>query len=278
MQRNKTASGLALIIASCVSSAFVAGAVGGGVAALSTQRTAAAIPKPPAAPRVEETTPVTNPTAKPNVPADPKYLDGWRMAGANPERTSWVPEEVRGQLKPLWFKPLEPYIQQKVQLIAADGLLYVSTARGLYALDAETGQENWVYPTAMPLGHSPTVVDGVAYVGCFDRRVQAPDTETGKGIWISEPAGAGFHCDPLVVDGKVYAGNRDNFLYCLDAKTGKALWKFETQGMVLFSPACKDGVVYFASNDAHAYAVNAHDGKLVWRSEKLPGGEIAPNR
>ena len=40
----------------------------------------------------------------------------WPMAGANPERTSWTAEEVRGELKPLWFKPFEPYISQKVQI------------------------------------------------------------------------------------------------------------------------------------------------------------------
>jgi len=43
----------------------------------------------------------------------------WPMAGANPERTSWTPEEVRGQLQPVWYKPFEPYISQKVQIIAA---------------------------------------------------------------------------------------------------------------------------------------------------------------
>src|SRR6188474_1899191 len=78
----------------------------------------------------------------------------WPMAGANPERTSWTPEEVRGELQPLWFKPFEPYISQKVQIIAANNILYIATTRGLYALNAETGVQRWVYPTALPLGHS----------------------------------------------------------------------------------------------------------------------------
>ena len=45
--------------------------------------------------------------------------EDWPMAGANPERTSWTAEEVRGQLQPVWYKPFEPYISQKVQIIAA---------------------------------------------------------------------------------------------------------------------------------------------------------------
>ena len=89
----------------------------------------------------------------------------WSTLGANPERTSWTPEQVDGRLKPLWFKKFEPYIPQKVQIITAYNTLYISTAAGLYALDAATGSEKWVYPTEMPLGHSPTVKDGVVYVG-----------------------------------------------------------------------------------------------------------------
>ena len=97
------------------------------------------------------------------------------MAGANPERTSWTAEEVRGQLQPVWYKPFEPYISQKVQIIAAYQTLYVATAKGLYALDAESGAQRWVYPTALPLGHSPTIHEGVAYVGGFDHRLHAID-------------------------------------------------------------------------------------------------------
>jgi len=82
--------------------------------------------------------------------------EGWITAGANPQRTSWVPDAALGALKPMWVKPVEPYISQKVQIIAASGKLFVSTARGLYAFDAATGADLWVYPTELPLGHSPT--------------------------------------------------------------------------------------------------------------------------
>ncbi len=197
----------------------------------------------------------------------------WAMAGANPERTSWSPEEISGNLKPVWFKPFEPYISQRVQIIAADGLLYVATARGLYALDATTGAERWVYPTEMPLGHSPTIANGVAYVGGFDRKLHAINASTGAGLWTFT-ANAGFQTNPLVVNGIVYAGNRDGTFYAIHAEgaqAGQLAWKFETGGPVLYSAAYKDGVVFFASNDSHAYALNAQTGQLVWKSAKLPG-------
>ena len=200
-------------------------------------------------------------------------LQGWLMPGANPERTSWVPEEVTGSLKPLWFKPFEPFILPRVQIIAAYNTLYVSTSRGLYALGSTSGTTLWVYPTDMPLGHSPTIEDGVVYVGGFDHKIHAIDAFTGQGLWTFE-AGSGFDTNPLIVDGLLYAGNRDGKMYAIHtegANAGQLAWSYQTNGPIHFSAAYKDGVVFFASNDSHAYALDGNNGGLVWKSAKLPG-------
>lgn len=208
----------------------------------------------------------------------------WPTLAANPQRTSWTPEEVRGrlapinkngELEPLWAYVVDPYISRKVQLIAVKDTIYVSTARGVLAIDSRTGEQRWFYATELPTGHSPSVHDGVLYVGCFDRKIHAVDASTGKGLWTFE-AGKGFHVNPLVVDvpnagPRVYAGNRDSFFYCLDAKTGSLLWKFETGADITFSAAYHDGKVFFAANDSHAYALDAATGELLWKSAKLPG-------
>ena len=202
------------------------------------------------------------------------YIEqSWSMLGANPERTSWVPEEVPGQLKPLWYKQFEPYIPPKVQIITAYSTLYISTSNGLYALDAKTGAEKWVYPTELPLGHSPTVTNGVAYVGGFDRMLHAVNAYTGQRLW-TYTAGAGFDTNPLVENGLVMLGNRDGYFYAIYSRgpqTGQLAWKFQTGGPIDFSAAYKDGVVYFASQDSYAYALQAQTGELVWKSERLPG-------
>src|SRR3989344_6239137 len=94
----------------------------------------------------------------------------WPMAGGNPQRTSWTPEEVRGMLYPQWYRPFKSFILNRSQIIAANDTLFVSTANGLHALDATTGVEKWTYPTSQPLGHSPTFDNGVVYFGGFDKK------------------------------------------------------------------------------------------------------------
>jgi serine/threonine-protein kinase len=69
-------------------------------------------------------------------------------------------------------------------------------------LDAVSGAEKWVFPTELPLGHSPTVHQQVVYVGGFDHKIYAIHALTGNLLWTFE-AGAGFDTNPLVVQGMV---------------------------------------------------------------------------
>lgn len=198
---------------------------------------------------------------------------GWPMAGANPGRTSWTAEEVSGPLYPQWYKQFSAYISPKTQVIAAYDTLYISTAAGLYALDAGSGDEKWVYPTELPPGHSPTVSAGVVYVGGFDHKLHAIDALTGAGLWTFA-AGGGFDTNPLVADGLVLAGNRDGYFYAVYAagqNAGKLAWKFPAGSPIDDSAAYQEGVVYFASGDSYAYALGTGSGALLWRSARLPG-------
>ncbi len=200
----------------------------------------------------------------------------WPMAGANPQRTSWTPEEVTGaNLVAEWYRPIEAYISQNVQIIASDGLVFVATSRGLYAFNAATGDVAWRYDTELPLGHSPTVADGVVYFGGYDRKIHALNVQTGAQLWEFAGAGGGFSTSPLVVEGKVIAGNRDGYMYALGAhgaaQQGQVVWRYAVGAPIHQSAAYKDGILYFAGGDNRAYALRASNGALVWRSATLPG-------
>lgn len=222
-------------------------------------------------------TPTTGPTLTP-----PPSAGDWSMVAANPQRTSWTAEEVRGNLRVDWYRPIEPYIPFKVQPIAANGNLYISTSKGLYAFRASDGALLWIYATELPLGHSPTIATingtGIAYVGGYDRKIHAVNTQSGQAAAGYTPylAQAGFETNPLVINdasvaNTILAGNRDGYFYALDAVSGGLKWRFQTGGPILYSAAYKNGVVYFASNDNYAYALNAANGALVWKSQKLSG-------
>lgn len=203
--------------------------------------------------------------------------DSWPTIAANPQRTSYTPVEVTGFLNVHWYRPIEAYIPQNVQIIAEYGLLYISTSKGLVVLHANNGDLAWRYDTQLPLGHSPTVVGNAVYVGGYDRKLHALNALTGQHLWSFDGAEAGYATNPLVVNGKVYVGNRDGTMYAIGAhgtaQQGQLIWEYETDGPILMSAAYHNNTIYFASNDMYAYALNANTGTLIWQSEKLPGSQ-----
>ena len=215
----------------------------------------------------------------PTVTVPEKPNDGWWTVAGNSQRTSWSPEQVSGDLHVEWYRPIDAYISQNTQVIASNGMLYISTARGLYALDAATGALRWRFDTELPIGNSPTVAGGVVYVGGFDHKLHALNATTGDHLWSFDGATAGYSANPLVISGKVIIGNRDGAMYAIGAQgtaqQGKLIWKYKTGGPIMLTAAAKDGIVYFAANDNYAYALRINttnvNGELAWKSQKMPG-------
>ena len=220
-------------------------------------------------------TPIPPPPCTP-----PSNCTDWAMVAANPQRTSWTPVEVSGNLHVEAYRVIEPYIPQHVQIIAANNLLYLSTAKGLYALYASDPDGNgplrpldlaWRFDTELPLGNSPTYDNGVVYVGGFDRKLYALNANTGSLLWSFDGAKAGYDTNPVVADGKVMLGNRDGNFYAVNTSNGTLAWSYATNGPINFSAAYKNGVVYFASMDNRAYALDTSNGSLVWKSNVMGG-------
>lgn len=206
----------------------------------------------------------------------------WPMAGHDQERTSWSREDTSpAAVAPIWSKQIKPYIPSESQLItvAARGtipdLVLVATSAGLYALRADNGEVYWYYATEMPVGNSPTVANGVAYIPCFDKTIHAVALSTGQKIWQTKFAGAGFDTNPLVLDwgngGMVCTGCRDGYFYCFKAGDGSLYKYFKADGPISNSAAYKDGIFYFGSNYSTAYALRADSWTLAWDPLKLPG-------
>jgi outer membrane protein assembly factor BamB len=143
-----------------------------------------------------------------------------------------------------------------------------------------SGPENlalrWKYQTGAAVSSSPSIADGIVYVGSHDRNIYAIDADTGSKIW-NFLTGYPVYSSPAVVNGKVYTGTDDGNVYCLDAKTGAKLWENTDPGDIDFinwnalqtfnirsSPAVVDGKVYVGSLDQNLYCMDANSGTTLW--------------
>jgi len=139
-----------------------------------------------------------------------------------------------------------------------------------------SGPENlilkWKFQTGGMVISSPSIVDGVAYVGSQDKNIYALDADTGSKIW-NFTTEYRVRASPAVVNGKVYTGADDGNV-CLDADDGEQLWKTPAGGiitpaqgarpLVRSSPAVVGSRVYVGSLDSNLYCLDANTGRTIW--------------
>jgi outer membrane protein assembly factor BamB len=161
-----------------------------------------------------------------------------------------------------------------------DSMVYVSSDDGmLHALEASSGTEKWnaaigsanertggKYDVGMGYDYqqsSPTIADGVVYVGSGAAEVDAFEAATGKQVWRFEAASR-VRSTPAVSDGKVFVGDGSGLLHVLDAGSGTEVWN--TQGCDVPSPAVFNGLVYCGSRGSlEVRAWDIQTGKLRWQ-------------
>ncbi|MFT4875220.1 MAG: quinohemoprotein ethanol dehydrogenase [Congregibacter sp.] len=134
--------------------------------------------------------------------------------------------------------------------IVVDGVMYVTSAWSLvYALDAATGKELWVYNPEVDkavgvnaccdvVNRGVAVYEGQVFVGVIDGRLEALDAATGKRNWsvvtVDQSKPYTITGAPRVVNGKVLIGNGGaelgvrGYLSAYDANSGDKVWRFYT--------------------------------------------------
>lgn len=118
---------------------------------------------------------------------------------------------------------------------------------------------DWKAPTGLGIDSSPTIANGIVYVGSDDRRLYAFHVDTGKPLWGANAGGTGgqIRSSPAVVNGVVYVGSDDGKLYAFDVTSGRLLWSASTGKFIRSSPMVANGKVYIGSQDGKLYAFNA---------------------
>jgi len=142
------------------------------------------------------------------------------------------------------------------------------------------------YPIVLtegPIWSSPTVVNGIIYVGSDDKKLYAISVTTGQPLWTGSTR-APIWSSPAVVNGIVYVGSNDGNLYAFSASgcgqlSCPPLWTASTGDVIDSSPTVVNHVVYVGSRDGNLYAFSASGcGQLscppLWTASTGTGEEI----
>ena len=158
----------------------------------------------------------------------------------------------------------------------AEGIVYVGAYdNNLYALDAKKGQFIWKYATEGGIASSPFVWRDMVFVGSEDRLLYALNARTGGLAWTC-PTGERVRSSPRVEYNQVFFGSDDGHLYAVSAQSGRVTWKFQALKPIRSSAAISDDVVYFGSDDSHVYALDIQNGNLKWKFRANRGITSSP--
>jgi outer membrane protein assembly factor BamB len=198
----------------------------------------------------------------------------WPQVQNDPQRTGFSPETLGTNFKVVWTHPFQPEkVYPQVQAIIYADKVFVGTEMGnLYALEAATGAQAWVFPVGAPILNSVAAGNGRVFFGAMDGAVYALDVNTGSLAWRTDLSWRlGFSTAPVFAENKVMLGGRNGIFYALSGDNGQVLWQYDVGSPILQTAAWDEGRVFFGAMNMHFYAINTADGSLAWQSEKMPG-------
>lgn len=146
-----------------------------------------------------------------------------------------------------------------------DGLVYVGVYdNNIYALDAKTGKFSWKYPTDGGIASTPCFYKDKVIFGSEDRLVYAVTSHRGKLLWTCPTEGR-VRSSVSVDFEHAFVGSDDGKLYAINVQTGRVIWRFEAGGPIRSTPIINQEMVFVGSDDGHLYAVEMQTGKMKWK-------------
>ncbi len=156
------------------------------------------------------------------------------------------------------------YYQSKPTI--AEGKLFIGTpSRFIYALDAESGEQQWKTEIGAAISGSPVYDNGKIYVGQQggEDEFYCLDAKDGKILWTQKVGWVWGSC--AVSDGLVFLPGVDGFVNCLDAESGHIVWRHRTERSTCSEPLVVGDEVFFGSWDHYLYKFDKATGKLKWK-------------
>jgi outer membrane protein assembly factor BamB len=211
--------------------------------------------------------------------------DGERVFVGTSNKSFWAFSTRDGSI--LWRHPVGGAIAGRPLYVEETGAVYFgSDDGGMYALDAATGKERWVYRTHGPIASLPVYQDGMLFFMNGENRIYSLDAKSGGWRWqYDRESPDAFtirgYPSPLVLGDRVYAGFSDGYLGCLQASNGEVIWARSLAGEstrfmdVDSTPLYYRGLIFVSDYSTGVYALEPKDGSTRWRYDVEGAGSVA---
>ena len=188
-------------------------------------------------------------------------------------------DKTTGELR--WKKRVSSEVLAPPQ--AARNIVVVRTVDGkLFGLDAESGDQIWVYDRTVPSlslrgTSAPVIYEGYIIAGFDAGRLLSIELTSGKPVWETRIAiGSGrselermvdIDSDPVIQNDIIYVSTYQGRLAAVSARGGRILW---TRDIPSHSGLTVDrDKIYITDDSGHVWALEQVSGSSLWKQEAL---------
>jgi outer membrane protein assembly factor BamB len=144
----------------------------------------------------------------------------------------------------------------------------------IYALKINTGKLVWKFKTVghrfFPKGEvqgSPTVFNGLVFIGARDYNVYALDRNQGYCHW-NKAFTKGWGLNNSIHDSVLYIGSADErVLVSANPETGMENWKIDMEFLIFGNNAYSDSMLYVGTTIGKLHGICLDSGKKIWSFE-----------
>lgn len=169
-----------------------------------------------------------------------------------------------------------------------DGLVVINTGAGvMFALDANTGEQQWIYESEVPAlslrgVSAPTISNGGAIVGTANGKVAVVVNESGQILWEQTVAAAegatelerlvDIDSQTIVSGGIIYVVSFNGTLAAVELRSGRVLWKRDYRSYRRMS--IDGNNIYVVDTNSQVYALDRRNGIERWSLSILRNREL----
>lgn len=187
--------------------------------------------------------------------------DAGRTGATSDLGPKWLETEV-------WERQLPGTVYGLVQ---DRDIIYAGSTGGVYAVNAVTGADLWVFPQAN-VQFSPVAVVGDTVYVAGGNVFYALDRATGSLLWSLDAGASIEKSAPLIVDDFAYVGSSAGNVHAIDLEAHTEAWRRNLGSPVRTRLTSAKGIL-LAVTDAGLRALRINDGADRW-SKAAPAGSF----
>ncbi|HEU5437837.1 MAG TPA: toll/interleukin-1 receptor domain-containing protein [Ktedonobacterales bacterium] len=160
-----------------------------------------------------------------------------------------------------------------LSLTLGDGVLYLTSGDGLYALKPDDATILWINGK---VSGGPALVRGkILYADSGLGDIYALNTSDGSAIWTAQTGNIFLDSAYALGSDAIFAYSADDTIDAYNISDGSRRWRSKQavkSDLLQHGPTAAGSTVYAGSSDGNLYAFKTSDGSVVW--QHLTGGPI----